>query len=151
LQRVTNYLQNMLKHKQDTPSLRLPHLRQPDNIIEEGRFFRRGRPGWAAFVHGVCNRNDGLRIGAWLSSAAGVPAQLTTLASAKDEHEFFRASGNLSIRWRNRRSWNGNWRRRSPRSSAATSFQSAIPWQVSPAEPGTCEKMQNPGFDESGV
>ena len=38
---------------------------------------------------------------------------------------------------------NGSRRRRSPRSSAATSFQSAIPWQVSPAEPASASTTGN--------
>ena len=32
--------------------------------IERGRVFRRRWPGWTAFTHGVCNRNDGLRTSA---------------------------------------------------------------------------------------
>jgi CRP/FNR family cyclic AMP-dependent transcriptional regulator len=33
-------------------------------ILSEGAFFGEGGPGWAAFTHGVRNRNDGLRTSA---------------------------------------------------------------------------------------
>ena len=32
--------------------------------IERGRVFRRRWPGWTAFAHGLCNRNDGLQTSA---------------------------------------------------------------------------------------
>jgi hypothetical protein len=91
--------------------------------------------GSQGFDWGVPGENlqpGALAFCAWLSSAAGVRAKLTALASGRERtsmsfsrhEESYRSDVGLG------KAGSGSDCRRSQRSSASMSFQSAIPWQV---------------------
>src|SRR5208283_1722513 len=91
-----------------------------------------GSQGFDRRVPGENLQPAALAFCAWLSSAAGVRAKLTILASAGEKtsmsflrhEEIYRSDVGLG------KAGSGNGCRRSQCSSASMSFQSAIPWQV---------------------